>query len=252
MPIPADTHPTVPPLPGAASQRLLDQTFPALTGRVRRRILDDARGNPLALLKLPVALENLRHAHSLRAPEVLPVTDRLQSVFAARVAALPTETSDLLLLAALDGTGSCRSGHDSGYRRCRPSFTVGRRPILAAGFDDLFNLVHDPATLIAVWDRVASNLGARTAGVDGLTVADLERITGVPGFLDDLRAHLRAGTFGPYRCGAHDSQTGRVGEGPAAGCIPTVADRVVQATLSWSWNRSSRPTFSRSPMGPGG
>ena len=64
-------------------------------------------------------------------------------------------------------------------------------------FDDLFNLVHDPATLIVAFDRVASNLGARTAGVDGLTVADIERITGAPGFLDDLRAHLRAGTFRP-------------------------------------------------------
>lgn len=39
------------------------------------------------------------------------------------------------------------------------------------------------------WCRVASNLGARTAGVDGLTVADVERIVGVPGFLDDLRAY---------------------------------------------------------------
>ena len=64
-------------------------------------------------------------------------------------------------------------------------------------FDDLFNLVHDPATLIVAFGRVASNLGARTAGVDGLTVADVERIVGVPGFLDDLRAQLKAGTFRP-------------------------------------------------------
>ena len=42
-------------------------------------------------------------------------------------------------------------------------------------FDDLFNLVHDPATLLVAFDRVAGNLGARTAGVDGLTVADIEQ-----------------------------------------------------------------------------
>ncbi len=41
-------------------------------------------------------------------------------------------------------------------------------------FDDLFNLVHDPATLIVAFDRVAGNRGARSAGVDGLTVADVE------------------------------------------------------------------------------
>jgi len=64
-------------------------------------------------------------------------------------------------------------------------------------FDDLFNLVHDPATLIVAFDRVAGNTGARTPGVDGLTVADVEEQVGVSGFLDDLRARLRDGTFRP-------------------------------------------------------
>jgi RNA-directed DNA polymerase len=35
-------------------------------------------------------------------------------------------------------------------------------------FDDLFNFVYDPATLIVAFDRVAGNLGARTPGVDAL------------------------------------------------------------------------------------
>ena len=34
-------------------------------------------------------------------------------------------------------------------------------------FDDLFNFVHDPATLIVAFDRVAGNRGANTPGVDG-------------------------------------------------------------------------------------
>ena len=34
-------------------------------------------------------------------------------------------------------------------------------------FDDLFNLVCDPAFLALAWDRVRGNTGARTAGVDG-------------------------------------------------------------------------------------
>ncbi len=36
-------------------------------------------------------------------------------------------------------------------------------------FDDLFNLVTDPAFLLVAWERVRTNRGARTAGVDGAT-----------------------------------------------------------------------------------
>jgi RNA-directed DNA polymerase len=64
-------------------------------------------------------------------------------------------------------------------------------------FDDLFNLVHDPATLIVAFERVAGNRGANTPGVDGLTVAWVEECVGVPGFLEDLRAALKAGSFRP-------------------------------------------------------
>ena len=64
-------------------------------------------------------------------------------------------------------------------------------------FDDLFNLVHDPTTLLMAFDRVAGNQGANTPGVDGLTAADVERVIGVPGFLDDLRSALKDGSFRP-------------------------------------------------------
>ena len=64
-------------------------------------------------------------------------------------------------------------------------------------FDDLFNLVHDPATLIVAFDRVAGNRGARVAGIDGLTAVEIEQRHGVSGFLDDLRAQLKTGTFRP-------------------------------------------------------
>jgi RNA-directed DNA polymerase len=64
-------------------------------------------------------------------------------------------------------------------------------------FDDLFNFVHDPATLLVAFDRVAGNTGANTPGVDGLTVALVEELIGVPGFLDDLRTALKMGAFRP-------------------------------------------------------
>src|SRR5258705_9105888 len=58
-------------------------------------------------------------------------------------------------------------------------------------FDDLFNLVHDPATLIVAFDRVAGNHGANTPGVDGLTVARIEQRVGAGGFLDGMRTALK-------------------------------------------------------------
>src|SRR6266498_2895211 len=64
-------------------------------------------------------------------------------------------------------------------------------------FDDLFNFVHDPATLREAYWRVAGNRGANTPGVDGMTVALVEERIGVPEFLDDLRAQLKQGTFAP-------------------------------------------------------
>jgi RNA-directed DNA polymerase len=64
-------------------------------------------------------------------------------------------------------------------------------------FDDLFNFVHDPATLIVAFARVAANQGANTPGVDGVTAACVEETVGVPGFLDDLRAALKDGSFRP-------------------------------------------------------
>jgi RNA-directed DNA polymerase len=64
-------------------------------------------------------------------------------------------------------------------------------------FDDLFNLVYDPATLMLAFDRVAGNRGANTPGVDGLTVAAVVERLGVPGFLDEVRSAVKDGSFRP-------------------------------------------------------
>ena len=69
-------------------------------------------------------------------------------------------------------------------------------------FDDLFNLVHDPATLIVAFGRVAGNKGANTPGVDGVTAEYVEKEVGVPGFLDDLRGAIKDGSFRPCRRGS--------------------------------------------------
>jgi RNA-directed DNA polymerase len=64
-------------------------------------------------------------------------------------------------------------------------------------FGDVFNLVCDRATLYSAWSRVASNRGARTAGVDAVTRHAVERDDGLFPFLEELRSSLRDGSFRP-------------------------------------------------------
>jgi RNA-directed DNA polymerase len=99
----------------------------------------------------------------------------------------------------------------------------------ARRFDDLFNLVYDPAFLAAAWERVASNKGARTAGIDGLTVAAIKARVGVDVFLDDIRQALKSRTYRPSPVRQVMIPKGG-GKFRRLG-IPTVADRVVQAAV---------------------
>ncbi len=98
-------------------------------------------------------------------------------------------------------------------------------------FDDLFNFVHDPATLYVAFCRVEGNRGANTPGVDGMTVRLVEQRIGVQEFLDDLRAQLKAGTFRPLPVRQRlIPKPGGSGKLRKLG-IPAVADKVVQAAL---------------------
>jgi RNA-directed DNA polymerase len=97
-------------------------------------------------------------------------------------------------------------------------------------FDDLYNLVADPAFLVTAWERVSGNTGARSAGVDRRTVRSItESALGVVGLLEGIRADLKAQTFRPLpvkerHIPRSGGKTRRLG-------IPTVTDRVVQASL---------------------
>ena len=64
-------------------------------------------------------------------------------------------------------------------------------------FDDVFNLVTDPAFLLVAWDRVRRNKGAKTAGVDGQSASYVQIVVGVEEFLDRLRTALKDRSFCP-------------------------------------------------------
>ncbi|CAG6397165.1 AAA family ATPase [Streptomyces cocklensis] len=95
----------LPALDAQAAAHLVDLRFPDLAHPVRQRLLDAARGNPLALLELPGALRTEQRAAQEVLPAVLPLGEHLQSLFGSRVRSLPAATRTLLLLATLDGTG---------------------------------------------------------------------------------------------------------------------------------------------------
>jgi RNA-directed DNA polymerase len=96
-------------------------------------------------------------------------------------------------------------------------------------FDDLFNLVADPGFLLVAWDRVRGNRGARTAGVDGQTATSIQVLHGVEEFLDGLRSSLKDRSFQPLP--VRERMIPKTGGKLRRLGIPTVADRVVQASL---------------------
>ena len=96
------------PLDEKAATGLVSSRFPELAPRVLRRVLAEAQGNPLALLELPAALSRAQRAAAEALPAVLPLSRRLQGLFASRASALPAPARWLLLLAVLDGTGDLR------------------------------------------------------------------------------------------------------------------------------------------------
>jgi RNA-directed DNA polymerase len=98
-------------------------------------------------------------------------------------------------------------------------------------FGDLFNLVCDPAFLMVAWDRVRSNKGGRTPGVDRVIPAFISDPADVVAFLAEARRELRAGTFTPLPVRERMiPKPGRRGEYRRLG-IPSAMDRLVQAAL---------------------
>lgn len=94
-------------------------------------------------------------------------------------------------------------------------------------FDDLANLVYDPAFLVVAWSRVRGNRGARTAGIDG--IAPRSVVFGAGRLLGGLREELKSGRFVPRR--VREKTIPKANGKVRALGIPTTADRVVQAAL---------------------
>ncbi|MGW8181579.1 MAG: reverse transcriptase domain-containing protein, partial [bacterium] len=97
-------------------------------------------------------------------------------------------------------------------------------------FCKLWGIVTDLRNLRSALSQVSRNKGARTAGIDGITVGKILE-SGAEEFLMELRAELRSKAFRPSPVRRIlIPKPGKPGKFRPLG-IPTVKDRVVQSAL---------------------
>jgi DNA-binding CsgD family transcriptional regulator len=93
-------------LPEDDAHRLLDATILGpLDAQVRRRIIGEAGGNPLALLELPRGRRPITLAGGFGLPGNMALTGRIEQGFARQLESFPADTRRLLLLAAAEPVG---------------------------------------------------------------------------------------------------------------------------------------------------
>ncbi|MEV4149217.1 AAA family ATPase [Amycolatopsis sp. NPDC049691] len=177
---------------------LLDAVAPRLAPAVRTRLLTEAAGHPLALTELPSALADFDGLDP-----VLPLTERLERTFTARVASLPEPTRTALLVAALNettalaetlaATGALAAGEvvepdvlapavDARLVELSAGTVIFRHPLMRSAIPAaaspaerrrahlaLVEALHDQP------DRRAWHQAAATAGPDETVAAELER-----------------------------------------------------------------------------
>ena len=88
------------------ARALLARVIPGrLDERVRDRLVAETRGNPLALLELPLGMSAAELAGGFALPDATGLPGRIEEHYLRKVGALPQETQRLLLLAAADPVG---------------------------------------------------------------------------------------------------------------------------------------------------
>ncbi|MEU6739399.1 AAA family ATPase [Streptosporangium sandarakinum] len=88
-----------------AAIALLAESTRDLAPKVRDRVLDEAGGNPLALIELPSTLTAEQQAGQLNPFTTIPVANRVQEAFQQQIRALPDTAQALLAVLAADDTG---------------------------------------------------------------------------------------------------------------------------------------------------
>lgn len=171
-----------------------------LSPQVRARILEEAAGNPLALVELPIALRSEQLTGGSSLPARLPLTERLEGVFAARATDLPESTRIPLLVAAVDDgddlgevltAAAIILGSDPGVDTLKPAVASRlievdetklrfRHPLIrsaicqSAGLSERQAAHAALADVLTEHDRRAWHRAASTVGTDERAASDLQ------------------------------------------------------------------------------
>ncbi|GAB7037130.1 MULTISPECIES: helix-turn-helix transcriptional regulator [Catenuloplanes] len=184
------------PLTDEVSGELLDAVAPGLGQHVRQRLLAEAAGNPLALTELPAALRSVGGVYALT-PAPLPLTERLERTFTARVSRLPVDTRAVLLLAALNGDGTMDECLAAAARMLARPVDVGALgPAVGAGLVEGRGMAFRHPLVRSALHHAAS-AAERQAAHAALAVA----LEGQP---DRQAWHRAAATAGPDERAARD------------------------------------------------
>ncbi|MFI7637340.1 AAA family ATPase [Nonomuraea sp. NPDC049400] len=178
-----------------AGAALLAEHSAGLAPHVRDQILDEAQGNPLALLELPGALTAAQRAGELPVETfqmgTQQLSGRLEEQFAQRVRALPVRSRLLVLIAAAEESGAL-------------DVVLAAGEFLGAGLDDL-----EPVEVSGLIGFVDGRLTfrhplVRSAAYREATVTRrlavhraLANVHGARGDLDRRAWHLSAAAIGP-------------------------------------------------------
>jgi DNA-binding CsgD family transcriptional regulator/tetratricopeptide (TPR) repeat protein len=190
----------VEPLSDTESADLLISVAPDLDLQTRRLILDEALGNPLALLELPRAFRQQGTDGREGALRSIPLTDRLERTFSGQAGQLPKLTQAALLLIAIDkdptvsevlGAIRKQAGEDVTVDVLQPAVDAGlisvsastvryRHPLMRSALDQAAtagrrrNAHLAFAEVIADPDRRAWHRAKAVLGEDEGAAADLE------------------------------------------------------------------------------
>jgi DNA-binding CsgD family transcriptional regulator len=100
------------PVGGLGAEDARSLLLTKVTGPIDTEVVDqivaESHGNPLALLELPHTWTSLDLAGGYGVPDSLPVSSKVEQSYIQRLASLPQETQQLLLLAAAEPLGDPR------------------------------------------------------------------------------------------------------------------------------------------------
>src|SRR3954468_2561856 len=172
-----------------------------LDERVRERIVAETRGNPLALLELPRGMTPAQLAGGFGVPDAPGLSGHIDDSFRRRLAGLPAETQQLLLVAASEpvgdpvllwraaerlGIGVQAAGHTDGLLKIGARVTF-RHPLVrsavyrAASPEDrqeAHRALADATDPEVDADRRAWHLAHATPGFDEEVASELEHSAG--------------------------------------------------------------------------